>query len=169
MGHAIFLAAPGYAENGEDLWSAPGDQAYQQLPPPPNFYALFGIRYSRFKGVIKPYWVKSFVHPTKFDSEDPWGLVRPVIKAYNANRKKNVAASKDKCGDESISEWKPRATKTADLPNIHSNRDKPKDMGTENNTVCCGKTGAMIYIDLNEGKDGNVDKEFNEQLGKRQD
>jgi hypothetical protein len=58
-----------------------------------------------------------------------------VIKAYNANRKKNVAASKDKCGDESISEWKPRATKTADLPNIHSNRDKPKDMGTENNTV----------------------------------
>jgi hypothetical protein len=27
----------------------------------------------------------------------------------------------------------------------------------------------MIYIDLNEGKDGNVDKEFNEQLGKRQD
>lgn len=166
MGHAIFLAGAGYAENGEDLWTSPDKQDYKQLPPPPNFYAIFGISFNRFKEAIKAYWAKSFMHPDQFDANDPWGPVRPAINSYNENRRNNVAASVNKCGDESISEFKPRATKTADLPNIHQNQDKPKDMGSENNTVCCGKTGTMIFIDLNEGKEGNVGKDFNEQLGK---
>ena len=39
-------------------------------------------------------------------------------------------------------------------------------MGTENNTVGCGVTGAMLFIDLNEGKEGNKNKDFNVELGK---
>ena len=50
-------------------------------------------------------------------------------------------------------------------PSLHSNRDKLKDMGIENNATCCKTIGTIIHIDLNEGAKGNADKEFNNDVG----
>lgn len=164
----ILLSAPGFAENGEALFNNPSKQPYNMFPPAPNLKKVTGMSLTCFND-MKRYWVYSFSHPDEFDEKyknDPWGQARHIVNKFNENRRTFVAASKRVCVDESISELKPCASKCANLVSLHRNPNKPKDMGIENNTSCCGVTGACIYVNLNEGAEMNANKEFNSELGK---
>ena len=54
-----------------------------------------------------------------------------------------------------MSAFKPRTTKTDGLPNISYIARKPKPLGTEFKTVCCGLSGIMVQMEIQRGKVGN--------------
>ena len=45
-----------------------------------------------------------------------------------------------------------RATKTGDLPNLSFVKHKPEPLGTEFKNIVDGMTGAMLWLEIQEGK-----------------
>lgn len=84
---------------------------------------------------------------------DPWFPVSGLVRDFNNNRKKNVAASKTKVLDETMSAYKPRKGKTGGLPNISYIQRKPEPLGTEFKSLACSVTGIMLYLEIQRGKD----------------
>lgn len=109
----------------------------------------------RFQGIQK-YFVYAFFDSNASDIDspnyDPYHPVIQLIKDFNANRKKEIAASSIKVLDESMSAFKPRTTPTGGLPNISFIQRKPEPLGTEFKTVACGKLGVMLYLEIQRGK-----------------
>jgi Transposase IS4 len=85
-------------------------------------------------------------------SFDPWYPVVKLVEEFNKNRSRVVAASRIKVQDESMSAWKPRKDKNGGLPNISFIKRKPKPLGTEFKSVACGKTGIMLQLEIQRGK-----------------
>ena len=63
--------------------------------------------------------------------DDPWNEIRPLIDAFNANRRRVVAASATQVVDESMSPFQLRTTKSSKLPHLSYVARKPKPLGTE--------------------------------------
>ena len=58
------------------------------------------------------------VIPFCFDSKseaDPWKIIRDFVDDFNSNRRNNLTPGDQFCYDESMFQWKPRASKTGGL------------------------------------------------------
>ena len=55
--------------------------------------------------------------------------------------------------DELMSAWKPRNTKTGDLPNITYILQKPEPLGSEFKCSACTRAKFMMYLEIQRGKD----------------
>ena len=71
---------------------------------------------TRFKE-IKSIWVEQFIDKGSSASTDWWKMSK-LIDEFNLNRKANIAASRIKTMDESMSAYRPQKNKTGNLPNI---------------------------------------------------
>ena len=67
--------------------------------------------------------------------------------------------------DETMSAFKPQKTKTGGLPNITYILRKPEPLGTEFKNGCCSKTGVMTFMELQRGKNGMKEAQYNRELG----
>ena len=123
---AILILASCYEDRGRNLWQ---DKGYDSYTTCPNIKSLTKMSYNRFND-IKNVFVYAFSDMDKNTSNDPWFLVRELISDFGLNRKKNIAASISKTLDESMSAYKPRTTKTGNLPNISFVKRKPKPLGS---------------------------------------
>ena len=92
--------------------------------------------------------------------QDPWWRISPMIEAFNAKRKVYFRNSFLKCQDESMSAFRPRTSATGNLPHLSFIRRKPEPLGTELKTCACGKTGVMLFLEVQKGKEGMADALF---------
>ena len=53
-----------------------------------------------------------------------------------------------KIADKSMSGFKPRRSKTANLPNISNQLRKPVSIGTKFKTVACVVSGVMLFLEI---------------------
>ena len=67
---------------------------------------------------------------------------------------KNISASFMKVGDESMSTIRFRATAKVSLPHLSYISRKPEPLGTEFKIVACYVTGALLFIEVQRGKEG---------------
>ena len=91
--------------------------------------------------------------------DDPWYPIRRFVDKCNENRKLRCEPGGALVVDESMSEWTGKAGKDATswggLPHLSFIKRKPKPLGTEFKTTCCGATGVMIFMEIQEGKDAD--------------
>ena len=113
---------------------------------------------TRFK-FIKSYWCRQFELNMSDEEKtrNKWWLDH----GFNENRSKTVAASRVLTLDESMSAFRPQTEKSGNLPNISYIMRKPENLGTElkavSSTSC---NGPMIYLEVQEGKEGMRNKPY---------
>lgn len=83
---------------------------------------------------------------------DPWWAFSSAIKDFNDIRKDNVASSWIKALDESMSAWRPRATKNGGLLDISCIIRKLEPLGAEFKSVCDPVTGVLTHLEMQRGK-----------------
>ena len=81
-----------------------------------------------------------------------WWKIELFVTGINYKRRRYLAAGQWKVLDELMSQYRPRTRKTGNLPNISYILRKPKPLGTEFKCVACAKTGIMLGIEVQEGK-----------------
>ena len=77
----------------------------------------------------------------------------------------NIAASFLKVGDESMSAIRFRTTAKGNLPQLSYIFRKPEPLGTEFKTVACSVTGALLFIEVQRGKEGMKNSRYQQELG----
>ena len=77
----------------------------------------------------------------------------------------NIDSCFMKVGDDSISEIRFRKTAKGNLPHLSYIFRKPEPLGTEFNTVACSVTGALIFIEVQIGKEGTKKSNYQQELG----
>ena len=120
------------------------------------------LRETRFN-FIKKAWPKQFQLDIDDDEKESnkWWEVGHLVHGFNKNRQVTIASSRVKTMDESMSAFKPRTTKTGNLPNISYIKRKPQPLGTELKTVASkGSNGPMIWAEVQEGKIGMQNKKY---------
>lgn len=143
----LLIASSVFIENGKELWNS----VSTGFKTAANFSQYMSLR--RFEQ-IKKYAKYAFADMDAVAKGDLWGWLREGIRDFNANRKRWVVQSPVKTGDESMSAWRPRTTATGGLPNITFLVRKPEPLGTEFKDVCDGTHGVMLYLEIQEGRDG---------------
>jgi len=78
--------------------------------------------------------------------KDDWWQVLGGIDGFNENRKKTVQAPNIRVLDESMSAFRPRTTKTGDLPYISFIMRKPEPLGTEFKTLAACHFGMYCFV-----------------------
>ena len=58
-----------------------------------------------------------------------------------------------------------RTTKTGGLPNLSFVARKPEPLGTELKNLVDGMTGAMLWLEIQEGKDRMRQRDYSQDLG----
>ena len=81
------------------------------------------------------------------------------------NACKNIVASFLKVGDESMSAIRFRTTAKGNLPHFSYIFRNPEPLGTEFNTVACSVTGALLFIEVQRGKEGMKHSRYQKELG----
>lgn len=99
---------------------------------------------------IRHYMSYVFCDP-KAKGEDDWWQVIGGINAFNENRKRTVCSSALKVLDESMSAFKPRTTKTGNLPHLSYIFRKPEPLGTEFKVTACAETRILLHLELQRG------------------
>ena len=135
-GVIIFAAKVG--KGGIDHLYNKTQQLLEQLP---NIDLSEVMTKTRAQQLIK--FIPSAFHGD--DNSDPWNPVMALLNGFNDNRSKKVAASFCKILDEKMSAFRPRTTKTGELPFLSFIMRKPTPFGTEFKTVACCETGECWY------------------------
>ena len=78
---------------------------------------------------------------------------------------KNIDASFLKVGDESMSAIRFRTTAKGNLPHLSYILCKPDPLSTEFKTVACSVTGALLFIEVQRGKEGMKHSKYQQELG----
>jgi hypothetical protein len=78
----------------------------------------------------------------------PWGEIRWLVHGYNLNRKKTVEPSWLVVVDETMWAWAGQQG----MPHLSFVRRKPEPLGAEVKNLCCGESGVMLNLELQEGK-----------------
>jgi hypothetical protein len=159
---AILLYGCGYDEAGKDLWGVKND--YPSVYGAPDLKQYTNMSYDRFKA-LKSLFHLAFTDPSTVDKSDPWWEIRSLVDGFNENRKAKVAASVYKVMDESMSSFRPKTSKTGNLPNISFVKRKPKPLGTEVKNMVCGATRMMLALEIQEGKFPMREKPHCDRLG----
>ena len=96
---------------------------------------------------------------------DPWYSARGGINGFNENRARTILKSNVMVPDESMIAWEPQTTKTGGLPNISYIKRKPKPLGTELKDVADGRSGLLVWLEIQEGKTRMGGKPYVKALG----
>ena len=70
-----------------------------------------------------------------------------------------------KVGDESMSAIRFRTTAKGNLLHLSYIFRKPDPLGTKFKTVACSVTGALLFIEVQRGKEGTKDSRYQKELG----
>ena len=95
---------------------------------------------------------------------DEWCRGKHLFDGFNTTCK-NIAASFLKVGDESMSAIRFRTTEKGNLLHLSYIFRKPEPLGTEFKTVACYVTGALLFIEVQRGKEGTKDSRYQKELG----
>jgi len=57
-------------------------------------------------------------------------------------------------------------TYSGNLPHLSYILRKPEPLGTEFKNVCCSKTGVLLFLEVQKGKDVMANAEFTNQMSK---
>ena len=153
----IILCAVQKTGGAESLWNSKETQGLVQRVQVNEYMSE-----TRFK-FIKKVWPKQFQLDIDDDEKESnkWWEVGHLVHGFNKNRQVTIASSRVKTMDESMSAFKPRTTKTGNLPNISYIMRKPQPLGTELKTVASkGSNGPMIWAEVQEGKIGMQNKKY---------
>ena len=108
----LFFAATLKQESGRDLWFNKRSKrvvSHFSTPEGPNFDRFMGRH--RFED-IKLMVLEAFNDHSVSGHTDPWCFIRPLITAFNDNRKRSVVDTDFVVVDESMSAFRPRTTKS---------------------------------------------------------
>ena len=87
-----------------------------------------------------------------------------AVKSFNKNREKGLWPGSVLCADESMGAWRGLAAKLGDmtvgLPHATKLARKPEGVGTEYCSLCCAETKIMLQLEIQEGKDKMLEKEY---------
>ena len=136
---ALFVGASLYDETGTDLFTRPADDVKQKQTDCPNFQRY--MKYARFN-VLKTHMLAPFM-----DANSDW-LIDPLIHAFNKLRAGMVKGGTVKCNDETMSAFRPRASKAANLPKLTHCPRKPEPLGTELKSMADAETKIMQYLEI---------------------
>lgn len=96
--------------------------------------------------------------------EDPWWQFSEAVEEYNKNRQNTVLASSLKVFDESMSAYRPRTTKTGNLPHLSKIDRKPEPLGTELKVTASCFLNLCIYLEIQKGKTNMQGMEFHDVI-----
>ena len=113
---------------------------------------------------IKKYFHLIFSDPT-LKWTDEYNPVIAGVRGFNKNRKQVVAACRVKVADELMSPFCLKHSPTGNLPNISFIVRKPEPLGIEFKTVCCARTGIMIWMEIQRSKAKMAKQEYYATLG----
>lgn len=97
--------------------------------------------------------------------DDPWSMIQNLVTEFNKNRERNVRPGSIIVYDESMSQWKPRTSKTGGLPHLSYIQRKPRPLGTEFKNAADAESGMMLWLEIQRGKSGMSEHEFVSELG----
>ena len=168
--NALLLAGALYIDRGANLWSGgtnatddPHVDEWSSIVDGPNF-VQYGINLYRFKQ-YRRFAAKIWESETLNSNGDPWWKFAFAISEFNKNRKQSILTSSDRILDESMSGYRPRTSKLGGLPNISYILRKPVPLGTEFKCVVCPVTKIMTFLEIQRGKNGMKEEQFNRDLG----
>ena len=92
-----------------------------------------------------------------------WRREKFLIDGFNGEC--NIVASYLKVGDESMSTINFPMKAKWNLPHLSYIFRKPEPLGTEFKTVACYVTGALLFIEVQRGKDGMKHRKYHKELG----
>ena len=145
-------------QSGNDLFDEKPERPFRKNPG----FARF-MRRNRFN-LIKAHCTAAFRDDER-KGTDKWYRIRKLIEDFNENRLRTVNISKLLVPDEAMSAFRPRTTSSSVLDHISYVDRKPKPMGTEFKCVCDGRSGLMIYLEIQEGSTAMKGKAFRDELG----
>ena len=95
---------------------------------------------------------------------DEWWRAKLLFDGFNTACK-NIAASFLKVGDESMSAIRFRTMAKGNLLHLSYILEKPDPLGTKFKTVACSVTEALLFIEVQRGKEGMKDSNYQQELG----
>lgn len=104
---------------------------------------LSGMKRNRFEQ-FKQFFPEAFEGN---DPDDPWNKIGDLLKGFNENRLRTVAASIRKVLDEIMSHFQPRSTAKGGLPHLSFIKRKPRPWGIEYKALVCSVTCQWHGID----------------------
>lgn len=97
--------------------------------------------------------------------DDPWYPINRLVRDFNENRSRTVAAGCKRTLDESMCSWQPRISKYGGLPHLSFIARKPEPLGTEFKVLCCSETGCLLFIEIQKGMDRMRSSEGSKEHG----
>ena len=95
---------------------------------------------------------------------DEWWRAKHLFDGFNTPCK-NIAASFLKVGGESMSAIRFRTTAKCNLPHLLYIFRKPEPLITEFKTIAFYVTGALLFIEVQRGKEGMKNSRYQKELG----
>ena len=136
---ALFIGASLYDEMGEDLWKQGVSEGRKKRTGCPDFSRH--MKWGRWRDIRR-------VILTPFTDETATWKLDPLIAAFNAHRAGLIRNGVIKVNDESMSAFRPRTTKSANLPKLSHLPRKPEPLGTELKTMADAATKIMQYLEI---------------------
>ena len=162
--NALLIGAAAFKERGINLWrpNTTENNQWQTIAPPPEFHNY--ISFSKFK-IFKQFIPSIWESETYKRAGDPWWQFAAAVDEFNEIRSQYILTSAERVLDESMSAYCPRTTRLGGLPNLSYVFRKPEPLGTEFKSSVCTVTKIMTHLEIQRGKYGMKDKEYNSSLG----
>ena len=106
---------------------------------PINYFRAFQSGF-HFLWADKKYWYHNH-------RELPWDLIQPFVDEYNTKTNELLTVNR-LILDETMSGFRPKTSKTGDLPNIIFEKRKPVELGTMAKNGVEGMTGIFAFHDI---------------------
>ena len=172
---ALLIGSVGF---GGKLWTDGDEDCHWDSIVPPAAFETH-MKHYRFKS-FRQFLPFIFHCPQLREKQDPWWQFAKAISDFNRRRREVLVSSTTKILDESMSAYRPRTTKTGNLPNISFILRKPEPLGklcallfhyftllnlhpntgTELKSACCNVTGCMVALEIQRGKEGMSTQDY---------
>ena len=125
----------------------------------------FGRQLSRdrFQRVLR-YWARGIPADRDKLKLNPWAVIDPWVKGFNAARLREIKIGSCLTPDEMMFEWKGKSG-FGGLPHMSYIKRKPKPLGTELKSVCEGTMGICVFVEIQKGKLAMARKKFHREFG----
>jgi len=117
-------------------------------------------RFKEFRRFLPTCWCNKEEEDT-----NPWYKFSAAVDTFNQIRKEKLIKADWSIIDESMSAWRPRTTQYGGLPNLSHIPRKPEPLGTEFKSIADPITGCMLALEIQRGKEGMKDLEYNREYG----
>jgi len=163
----VFIGSAEFESQGKKCWQnvdhkSGDDDDFHSLVQHANFDRY--IAYHRFKE-CRRYYPSIWYNEQKREAKDPWWQFSDAVDNFNSIRGKKLYKSTWAVIDESMSSWRPRTTKLGGLPNLSHVPRKPEPLGTEFKCTADPKSGCLLALEIQRGKEGNKNLQFNNEIG----